>query len=338
MIMPAGHLQSVGAMKSARLLLARTLMTLLFCAVAGHSVHAQTWPTRPISLIVGFGAGSGIDIVGRTFAEFASKELGQPIIVENRAGGGGVVAAIGVAKASPDGYTILLQAVGPIILRPIMDPSVGYDSVKDFSPIGLLAETPNVILGGSKFSARSVQELVDWAKKNPGGLTIGHPGLGTMGHLAAALLASHAGITGSYIAYRSSAQMLPDLLGGQIDIGSAAYTPQLKAAHIFAVMTAEPVDFLPGVPSMREAGFPGVYASTWWALFGPPNLPPDIVAKLNAVMNAFLRNDDGQKRLALLGVRTLGGSPEQLTKKMAEDKVLWSKVIKDANIKMDEQQ
>jgi len=152
------------------------------------------------------------------------------------------------------------------------------------------------------------------------------------------LLASKAGITGTYIAYRSGTQMLPDLLGGQIDIGSAAYTPQLKAAHIFAVMTAEPVDFLPGVPSMREAGFPGVYASTWYALYGPPNLPPDIVAKLNAIMNAYLHRDDGRKRLALQGVRTLGGSPEQLTQKMAEDKVLWSKIIKDANIKLDAQQ
>lgn len=325
-------------MKSVQRLLTRMLMTLAFCAAAEHSSHAEAWPTRPITLVIGFGPGSSVDIVGRTFAEFASKQLGQPVIVENRAGGGGIVAAIGVAKAAADGYTILLQAVGPIILRPIMDPSVGYDSVKDFSPIGLLGETPNIIHGGSKLSARSVQEVVDWAKKSPGRLTIGHPGFGTMGHLAAALLASKAGITGSYIAYRSGAQMLPDLLGGQIDIGSVAYTPQLKAAHIFAVMTAEPVEFLPGVPSMREAGFPGVYASTWWALLGPPKLPPDIIAKLNAIMNAFLRSDDTRGRFTALGVQTLGGSPEQLTKKIAEDKVLWSKVIKDAHIKMGDQQ
>ena len=325
-------------MKIIHLLLKRVLIAFLFCTVAEHSVRAETWPTRPITMVIGFGPGSSIDVVGRIFAEFASKELGQPVIVENRAGGGGVVAAIGVAKAPPDGYTILLQAVGPIVLRPIMDPSVGYDSVRDFSPIGLLAETPNVILGGSKLPVRSVRELVDWAKKNPGRLTIGHPGLGTMGHLAAALLASKAGITGNYIAYRSGAQMVPDLLGGQIDIGSAAYTPQLKAAPILAVMNAEPVDFLPGVPSMREAGFPGVYASTWWALFGPAKLPPDIVAKLNGIMNAFLRSDDARSRLAGLGVQAFGGSPGQLTKKIAEDKVLWSKVIKDANVKLKDPQ
>jgi tripartite-type tricarboxylate transporter receptor subunit TctC len=173
-------------------------------------------------------------------------------------------------------------------------------------------------------------------EKNPGMLSIGHPGLGTMGHLGAALFASKAGITGTYIAYRSGTEMLPDLLSGRIDIGVMAYTPQMKQAHVFAVMTPEPVELLPGVPSMREAGFPGVYASTWYALFGPPNMPPDIVAKLNAVANAFLHGADGQKRFAVQGVQALGGSPEQLVKRMAGDKALWSKVIKDGDIKIDE--
>lgn len=321
-------------MKSVQRLLTCVLTTLVFCTAAGHSGRAETWPTRPITLLVGFGAGGSGDTTTRIFAEFISKELGQPVIVENRAGGGGVVAALAVSKAAPDGYMILVQAVGPAILRPIMDPAVGYDSEKDFSAIGLLSETPNVILGGEKFPARSVQELVAWAKKNPGLLTVGHPGPGTMGHLGALLLASRAGITGTYIAYRSGGHMMPDLLGGQIDAGCAAYAPPFKTGRILAVMTADPVDFLPGVPSMREAGFPGVYASTWYAVYGPPNLPQEIVMRLNAAMNAFLRSDDARSRLPVLGVQALGGSPQQLTKKMAEDKVLWSKVIKDANIKL----
>ena len=315
----------------------RVLVILLFCAVAEHSVQAQSWPTRPITLVIGFAGGIG-DAIARPFAEFASKELGQPVIVEIRAGGGGIVAAIGLSKAAPDGYTIGLQAVGPMILRPIMDPSVGFDSVKDFTAIALFADTPNGILAGSKSSARSVQEVVDWAKKNPGRITIGHPGPGTMGHLAALLLASNAGITGTYISYRNVGQMVVDLLGGQIDIGVAAYAPSLKAARILSVMTADPVEFLPGVPSMREAGFPDVYASTWLGLFGPPNLPPDIVKKLNAVVNAFAHDADAQARLTPLGFRMPGGSPEQLTRRMAEDKVVWSKVIKEANIKLNDQQ
>lgn len=320
-------------MTSIRFLFTRGLMTLVFCALAGHSSKAETWPTRPITMVIGFAGGTG-DTIGRPFAEFASKQLGQPVIVENRPASGGVVAALGVAKAQPDGYTIGLQAVGPMIVRPIMDPSVGYDSEKDFSPIALLIDAPNVIISGAKFPGHSVRETVDWAKQNPGRLTVGHPGPGTMGHLAALLLASNAGFTGNYISYRNVTLMVTDLLGGQIDVGVAAYNPQLKAARVLAVMTPEPVAFLPGVPSMRQAGFPGVYASTWFALFGPPNLPPDIVAKINAVANAFLHSDGAQKQFALLGVQALGGSPAQLTKRMSDDRILWSKVIKDANIRL----
>ena len=315
-------------------------MALLLCAggerLAQAQAQTQTWPTRPITLLIAFGPGSSIDAIGRTFADYMSKELGQPVVVENRQGGGGVVAANDVAKAAPDGYTIELQAVGPMVLRPIMDASVGYDPLKDFSPIVLLGDTPNVILAGTQLSAHTVQEMVDWAKQHPGRLTIGFPGLGTMGHLAALLLGSKAGISGNYVAYRTSTQMLPDLLGGRIDIGVVAYTSQLKVSRIFAVMTPDPVDFLPGVASMRDAGFPGVYASTWFAVYGPPKLPPEIVGKFNTIINAFLRSDDGQKRLALLGVRTLGGAPERLTKQMIDDKVIWSKVIKDADIKLNQ--
>ncbi|MBI5909515.1 MAG: tripartite tricarboxylate transporter substrate binding protein, partial [Betaproteobacteria bacterium] len=265
---------------------------------------------------------------------FAAKELGQPVVVESRPAGGGIVAALGVSKSQPDGYTIGLQAVGPMIVRPIMDASLGYDSDKDFSPIALLFDAPNVIISGAKFPGHTVQAAVDWAKQNPGRLTVGHPGPGTMGHLAALLLASYAGFTGNYISYRNVTLMVTDLLGGQIDVGVAAYNPQLKAARVLAVMTPEPVAFLPGVPSMRQAGFPGVYASTWFALYGPPNLPPDIVAKLNAVANAFLHSEGAQKQFALLGVQALGGTPAQLTKRMSDDRILWSKVIKDAHIQL----
>jgi tripartite-type tricarboxylate transporter receptor subunit TctC len=324
-------------MKSLPLMLKRALIALLFCAGAGPSVHAQAWPTRPITLIVGFGAGSSVDTVGRIVANVISTELGQPVIVENRQAGGGAIASINVSKAPPDGYTFLLQAIGPMILRPIIDPAVGYDPQKDFTPVVLLGETPNVVLGGSQLPAQTIKEAVDWARKNPDRVTIGHPGIGTMGHLAALLLASKTGITGTYVAYRSATQMLPDLLGGRIDIAVLAYSPQLKAARIYAIMTPDPVDFLPGVPSMREAGFPGFYATVWFALFGPPNLPPEVVAKLNNVVNGYLRSTDGQRRFASQGIRTLGGSPEQLARKMDDDQVLWSKVIKDANIKLSDQ-
>jgi tripartite-type tricarboxylate transporter receptor subunit TctC len=201
-------------MTSIQRLLTRALMAFVFCVFVGHPSQAETGPTRPITLVIPFGAGGSGDVIGRPLADYASKVLGQPVVVEDRPGGAGAVGAISVSKAAPDGYTISLQAVGPMILRPIMDPSVGYDAEKNFSPIALVVETPNVILGGAKFPARSVQELVDWAKQNPGRLTVGHPGPGTMGHLAALLLATKAGIIGNYIAYRSGTHMMPNLLGG----------------------------------------------------------------------------------------------------------------------------
>ena len=319
-----------------RLLLAMCLVMCL-CLAGGFSVNAQTWPSRPITLVFAFGPGGSGDLVARRFAEFASAALGQPIVVENRPGGGGAVAAMAVSKSAPDGHTILLNANGPMVLRPILDQAAGYDPVGGFSPIGLVGETPNVIIAGANFPVRSVQEAVDWAVKNPGRITVAHPGLGTMGHLGALLLASKAGITGNYVAYRDNTQMLPDILGGRIDIGVAAYNPPQKAANILAVMTDEPVEFLPGVPTTREAGFPGVYASVWWALFGPPRLPPEIIAKLNASMNAFLRSEDARTQMAAVGLRPLGGSAEDLATRMAEEKVIWSKVVEDARIKMTDQ-
>ena len=312
----------------------RALTALLFCAVAGHSVHAQTWPDRPISLLVGAGPGGSMDTIARTFGEFVSKKLGQPIVVENRPGGGGVVSAVAVAKARRMATRSRSRPSARWSCGRSSDSSVGYDSAKDFTPIVLLGDTPNVILGGAKAPGQSLKAIVDWAKQNPGRLNIGHPGPGTMGHLAALLLGSHEGFTGSYIAYRSGGDMLPDLLGGRIDIGCAAYTPQLKSAHVLAVMTPEPLESLPGVPSMRQAGFPGVYASTWFAVFGPPHMPPAIVDKLNAAVNEFLKTDEARQRFTFLGFRTLGGSPQQLAQRMADDTTLWSKVIKDANIKL----
>jgi tripartite-type tricarboxylate transporter receptor subunit TctC len=326
-----------GAMKFfvTRLPAALFLGACLYLA-SGIAAYCQPWPARPVTVVFSFPPGGSGDLVARRFAEFASKQLGHPVIVENRAGGGGIVAAVAVSKAAPDGYTLMINANGPMVLRPILDAAVGYDPVKSFTPVGLIGGSPVVIMGGAKFEARSPAEMFEWARKNPGLMTVGHPGLGTVGHLAALLLASKSGTTANYIAYRDYNQIIPDLLGGQIDVGAAAYTPQYKATRILAVVTPEPVDFLPGVPSMREAGFPGVDASTWWALYGPPNLPTDIVAKLNAVLNDYLRSPETRSQMATIGFRLLGGPPEAVVKKIGEERAVWSKVIESANIKLSE--
>ena len=310
----------------------------ILCTLQMPLARAETWPTRSITLLIPFGAGSGIDVIGRSFAEYAGKELGQTVVVENRQGGGGIVAGISLSKLPPDGYTIMLQAIGPMVLRPLMDSAAGFDPDKDFTPIVLVSETPNVILGGPAVGDKSLREAVDWARQKADGITIAHPGVGTMGHLAAILLASDAKFGASFIAYRASGQALPDLLSGRIDLGVFAYTPQVKSARIVAVMTEDPVDFLPGVPSMKQAGVPGVYASTWYALYGPPKLPEDIVARIAGIVNKYLQSEDGRTRMAQLGARGLGGTPDELVKRMAQDKIVWDKVIKGANIKFSDQQ
>lgn len=292
----------------------------------------QTWPDRTITLVIPFAAGGGLDALGRLFAEHASKTLGQPVIVESRPGGGGLLGSRSVSNSPADGYTILLQAVGPAVLRPILDSSVTFDSAKDLTPVALLGETPNIIVASANFAPRSIKEVIEWAKQNPGKMSVGHPGPGTMGHLAAALFASKAGISLNYIGYRSGAQMVPDILAGRIDIGSAAYSPQFNATHILAVMSAERIDFLPNVPSMKEAGLPGVYASTWYAIFAPPSLPPDITARLNKAVNDFLGSAAAKDKLHTIGFEGLGGSQAKLVEQMASDTQTWSKVVADGHI------
>jgi len=216
---------------------------------------AEDWPTRPITLVVSFAPGAIMDYLGRAIAHDLTTALGQPVVVENKVGGGGSVPAVAIAKAAPDGYTLLMTAIGPAVFRPIMDKSVGYDIDKDFTPIILAGDSPNVLLANPKLGLNTVKDLLAYAKTRNGKLSIAHSGPGTMGHLCSVLFASQAHINGSFIAYRGAAPMITDLLGGQIDIGFPAFGPGSQSVKILAVTTEERVDFLPDVPTMKESGF-----------------------------------------------------------------------------------
>lgn len=306
------------------------------CSSAVEAV-SQDWPTRPIKILVGAAPGGGMDVLARTVIEPAAKELGVPLVIENRSGGGGMVATNAVMQAAPDGYTLLVGAIATV-LRPLMDQTATYDPLTAFTPIALLGETPNVILAGKGHADLSLRDLVDRAKQNSEGLTLGHPGPGTMGHLAAEFLASYAGLKATFVSYRNGPQMLPDLLEGRLDAGVAAYTPALKSGRILAVMTPRPVKFLPDIATTAEAGFPGLEATTWFALFGPPGLPADIVAKLNKVANTYLTSDDAVAKLPPIGIQALGGSPSDLEARMRQDTAHWSKIIRRQKIKISDTQ
>jgi tripartite-type tricarboxylate transporter receptor subunit TctC len=295
-------------------------------AGAPRLAAAADWPTRPVTLAIAFAPGSTIDFVGRLVAENLSSVIGQPVVVETRSGGGGVVATLSIAKAVPDGYTLLLNGVGPAALRPLIDKSIGYDIKADFTPIILLGETPNVLVANPKLGVKTVKDLVAYAKSKGGKISIGHSGPGTMGHLATVLFGSESGLDVSSVSYRGTAPMMIDLLGGSIDAGFPAYNPATRQATVLAVTSAVRAEFLPDVPTMTESGF-DMAGGTWISIFGPAHMPPAIVARLNAAIDAFLQNPETRRRLNEAGIRVLGGPPERLTERITQDQTRWAKII-----------
>jgi tripartite-type tricarboxylate transporter receptor subunit TctC len=287
---------------------------------------AEDWPTRPLTLVLAFAPGSMIDFVGRALASDLSAAIGQPVVVESKPGGGGIIAGIHVAEAPPDGYTLLMTAVGPAVLRPLMDKAVGYDTDTDFTPIMLIGEAPNVLVANPKLGVETVKDLVAYAKQKGGRISLGHSGPGTMGHLCSILFAAEAGLDANSISYRGTGPMMLDVLGGQIDAGFPAYNPATKSAKILAVTSDERVEFLPDVPTLKESGF-DLVGGTWEAIYGPAHMPPEIVAKLNAAMDRFLHKSETRRQFDDTGFRVFGGPPARLTEKVAQDRAKWAPII-----------
>jgi tripartite-type tricarboxylate transporter receptor subunit TctC len=295
-------------------------------AGAPRPAVAEDWPTRPVTIVLSFAGGGMMDFATRTIANDLTTVLGQPVIVETKPGGGGVVGIVSVAKAAPDGYTLLVSAIGPLVFRPLMDNSVGYDVDKDFAPIILVGDTPNVLLANPNLGANTVKELVAYADKNQHRLSIGHPGPGTMGHLCGVQFAKQAHIDGNFIAYRGAPPIIADLRGGHIDIGTPAYGPGSDAVKMLAVGSEERMDFLPDVPTMKESGY-DIVCSTWIAIYAPANVPRPIVLKLNAAMDAFLRKPETRAQFGKIGLHALGGPPERLRDRVIADRATWSPIL-----------
>jgi tripartite-type tricarboxylate transporter receptor subunit TctC len=296
------------------------------------AAQAQTWPSRSITLVAAFPPNTTTDYAARTIAQELTKSFGHPVIVETKAGGGGVLASQSVAKAPSDGYTLLMTTIGPAVLRPLLEQGLAYDPVADFTPVILVGDAPNVIVAGTQSRYGSIQDVVAYARQNPGKLTIGHPGIGTMGHLVGLLFCAEAGIEANLISYQGAPAILTDVAGGHIDIGAIAYGVGANAVKSLAVTTKERVDFLPDVPTMGEVGYPNVVATTWSAVYAPARAPASIVGKLNATINTFIGQEETRKHFATVGYRVLGGPPQRLADQMADDHAKWSKVIAAAKL------
>ncbi len=305
-------------------------------ALSGVASAQPAYPTRPVRIFVPYAAGGAVDILARTLGDAVSRQWGQPVVVENRPGAGGVVASQALASAAPDGYALIVVASGHAT-NPFLYPKLPYDTFKDFTPISLLASSPNILLVRADSPIKSLSELIVQAKAKPGSLSYGHAGNGTSTHLAGELLKSLAKIDMEAIPYKGGAPAINDLLGGQIPISfnnGPESVGQIEAGTVraLAVTTGSRVSFLPNVPSMSET-VPGYDTEVWWGLLGPAAMPADLVAKLSKDFVAALGTDAVKDKLAKLGASPIGSSPQAFDAKIHADYDKWGPIIKAAGMK-----
>jgi tripartite-type tricarboxylate transporter receptor subunit TctC len=311
-------------------------------AAAGMSASAlgQGFPSKPIKIVIPFVPGGPSDTVGRAIGSKFQELLGQPAIVENRPGANGSIAAEAVAKAEPDGYTILVGSIGVFSINAALYKDLRYQPVRDFAPITLAVTTPNVLVTKLDFPAKSVQELVEFARKNPGKISYGSSGTGSSDHLTSELFKQMTNTFGVHIPYRGGAAVVTDLLGGQVEasfqnMGTVA--TQIRAGKIRALgVTANArSSALPDIPTMAEAGFPGLVVTSWQAAGAPAKTPREIVARLNEASVKALRSADVRERLNNIGFDVVASTPEEFGKFMQDEVERWTKVVQRGGIKPD---
>jgi tripartite-type tricarboxylate transporter receptor subunit TctC len=304
---------------------------------AGGLASAQSpFPSKPLHIFVPYAAGGGVDILARTLGDVVSRQWGQGVVVENRPGAGGVVASQALAAAPPDGYTLIVVASGHAT-NPFLYEKLPYDTFKDFTPISLLASSPNILLVRADSPFKTVADVIAQAQAKPGSLAYGHAGNGTSTHLAGELLKNLARININAIPYKGGVPAINDLLGGQIPMSfnnGPESVGQLAAGSVraLAVTTASRASFLPDVPSMSET-VPGYDTEVWWGLLGPAGMPPDLVAKLSHDFVAALNTDSVTQRLSKLGALPIGSSPKEFDAKIHADYEKWGPIIKAAGMK-----
>lgn len=292
---------------------------------------------RPVTMVVPFTSGTTSDVVARALMDHLSKAIGQPIVIDNRGGAGGNIGAGMVAKAKPDGYTILLATTGPAATNKLMYKTMSFDPQRDFADIVLVGKAPVIIVARPNGPANSLQGLIGYAKANPDKVTAGFPGNGTLGHITGKLLQERSGIKFGETQYRGSTPIITDLLGGHIDIAMdsmAAYVPQVQDGKLRALAIASSRRFagLPDVPAASEAGLPGFEASVWYAMLAPTGTPAPVIAKLNAATNDFLKTAQAKELFEKLGIDVAGGTPNDLRAFVSSEIEKWAPIIKSANI------
>ena len=302
--------------------------------------RAEDYPTRPITLIVPFPPGGSTTVMARNVADKLSVSLGQQIVVENRGGAGGVIGTRSVARATPDGYTILLSYTATMAIAPAMNANAGYDPRKDFVPIGMIGAAPSVLVVNPSMPVHSIAELVAFAKASPTPAQYGSPGVGTVNHLAGEYLAAETGIKLQHVPYKGNGPALSDLLGGHIPM---MFVPipvalgNIKAGTLrgIAIGSANRTSLLPELPTLAESGVPGFEVALRYGLVAPAGTPPAIIARLNKDLNAALMTEEVKNRLATEGAESLPGTPEAYAADIDKEEKKWGGLVKKLGLKVE---
>ena len=316
-------------------------VTMAACIALAAAAHAQSgYPNKPIRIIAPVQPGGGVDLVARQVGDRLARAVGQPVVVENLSGGGGVVGSLATARAAPDGYTLMVGYVGTHGTNPAVR-KLPYDAIRDFSPIAMVGGTPNVLVVPPSMSASNLREFIAYAKANPGKLSYGSSGPGTLTHLAMEQLKLAADFDIVHIPYRGIGPAFADLLGGHTQAmfpGLAAALPHIKAGKVkpLAVTGTRRHPLLPDVPTFEESGFPGFDGVQWYGIVGPAGLPATVVKLLNDEINRMLDGTELRERLSGEALEPMPMTPEQFGRYIKDDVAKWSRLARERNIQISE--
>jgi tripartite-type tricarboxylate transporter receptor subunit TctC len=318
----------------------KKLLAALVLTLIATLAHAQDYPTRPITLVVPYPPGGGVDAMARVVAERMSAALGQQVVVDNRGGGGGLIGTRAVQKAAPDGYTLLLGHTGTMSINPSLYANSGLDPRKDFVAIGLIASMPVVLIAHPSFPAKTIADVIALARKEPGKLNIGTSAIGTGGYMSAEYFKAAARLDVTLIPYKGTAPVMNDLLGGHVPVAFGVIPPalgNLQAGKLRAIAVASPkrTALLPDTPTFAESGMPGFEAVLHYGLLAPAGTPRAIIERLNTELRKLVDTEAVKKRIAAEGGEPLTSSPEDYAKDIDAEETKWSTLIRKLNLKVD---
>jgi tripartite-type tricarboxylate transporter receptor subunit TctC len=320
--------------------LAATLAALSLSLASVVAASAEAYPTRPIKIIVPTPAGGPVDVIARLIGNYLASSLGQAVVIDNRPGAGNTIGSKEAAQAEPDGYTLLYSSASGLVLAPILQKNAGYDPLASYDPIVLVAQSSNLLVVHPSLPVNSVQELVAYAKANPGKVNFSSGGIGVLPHLIGEWFKSAASIDIIHVPYRGGGPSINDLLAGQVQMtfeGTSVLLPLIRSGklHALATTSAKRISELPDLPTMAESGFPSFVSTSWTGLLAPVRTPRAVIDRLNAQINEGLDSPQLRSALATLSNQPLGGTPQDFTELINSDIGKWEPIVKTLGLKAD---